>query len=111
MDAARRRPSSPDLRAEKSRSHAAVPVALVLVVVGFYLGRYTLVAPLLVGLVLLGSGLSLFSSRINPLSPRFYSNRKASWPAIGVVFLAAAGLLADAYYLWTSRVGTLLPHP
>lgn len=103
---ARRRPVA------KSRSHAAIPVALVLVVVGLVLGGYTLFAPLVIGLLLLVSGFSLFSSRINPLSAHFYSDRKASWAAVGVVFLSALVLLWYAYELWTSHYGWLkLPAP
>ncbi len=105
--------SEPDRRRESraaSRSDAAIPVAIALVIVGVVLGRYTLLAPLGVGFVLLLSGFSLFSSRINPLSPHFYSNRKASWAAIGVVFLGAVLLFADAYYLWSSHTGSILPH-
>ncbi len=100
-----RRPSG-----EKSRSHAAAPVALALVIAGLVLGTYSIFAPLLLGLGLLVSGFSLLSSRLNPLSPHFYSSRKASWPAIGAVFLGALVLLADAYYLWKSRFGAWLPH-
>jgi hypothetical protein len=110
-----RRPSSsrpePAAEEERSRSHAAIPVALVVVIVGAYLGRYTLLAPSALGLLLLVSGLSLLSSHLNPLSPHFYLSRKPSWTAIGVVFLGALALLADAYVLWTDRLGPILPHP
>ena len=99
-----------DPREDRSRSHAAIPVAIVLVAAGVVLGPYSLLVPLALGLVLLASGLSLFSSRINPLSPHFYSSRKASWSAVAVVFLGSLGLLWYAYYLWTSRLGAVLPH-
>lgn len=85
-------------------------MALVVVIVGLVLGSYTLVAPLALGALLFVSGFSLMSSRLNPLSAHFYSDRKASWPAIGAVFLGALVLLADAYYLWKSRYGGWLPH-
>ena len=95
---------------EKRRSNAAIPITIIVVLVGLALGAYTIFGPLLVGLFLLVSGVSLLSSRINPLSPHFYSSHKASWGAVGVVFLGAAILFWDAYYLWTSRIGSLLPH-
>lgn len=85
-------------------------MALAVVIAGLVLGAYTIVAPLLLGGLLLFSGFSLLSSRLNPLSPHFYSDRKPSWPAIGAVFLASLVLLADVYYLWKSRYGSWLPH-
>jgi hypothetical protein len=110
----RRRSSAgdaPPTEEERPRSNAAIPVAVVLALVGLYLGRYTLLAPAAVGLLLVLSGLSLLASHLNPLSPQFYLTRKPSWAAIGVVFLAGLGLLADAYALWKDRVGSVLPHP
>lgn len=99
-----RRPSR-----EKSRSHAAAPVALAVVIVGLVLGKYTIFAPLLLGLLLLVSGFSLTSSRLNPLSPHFYSTRKASWAAVGAVWLGALVLLAETYYLWKAHAGPWWP--
>ncbi|HTT15816.1 MAG TPA: hypothetical protein VMH49_00435 [Thermoplasmata archaeon] len=93
------------------RSHAAIPVAVVLVGVGLYGASYSLLVPALLGFVLLLSGLSFLSTRLNPLSPHFYLSRKPSWAAIGVVFLGAVALLADAWALWSSGGGArLLPH-
>jgi xanthine/uracil permease len=109
--------SGPDRRAEsgprheeRRRSHAAIPATIVVVLVGLVLGGYTLVAPLVLGGALLVSGFSLFSSRVNPLSAHFYSSRKPSFSAIGVVFLGALVLLWYTYYLWTTRLGGLWPH-
>jgi hypothetical protein len=82
------------------RSHAAIPVAVVVVGVGLYFASYSLVVPALLGLVLLASGTSFLSSRLNPLSAHFYLDRKPSWAAIGVVFLGALALLGEAYELW-----------
>jgi hypothetical protein len=96
---------------ENRRSHAAIPVAVVLVGLGLYFGADSLVVPALLGLVLLLSGLSFLSTRLNPLSPHFYLTRKPSWAAIGVVFLGAATLLAEAWELWvTGGAARLLPH-
>ncbi len=82
------------------RSNAAIPVAVVVIGVGLYLGTYSLVVPAVLGLLLLASATSFVSSRLNPLSVRFYSDRKPSWAAIGVVVLGALALLGEAYALW-----------
>jgi hypothetical protein len=82
------------------RSHAAIPVAVVLVGVGLYFGTYSLAVPAVLGFVLLVSGTSLLSSRLNPLSAHYYLTRKPSWAAIGIVFLGALTLLVEAYALW-----------
>jgi hypothetical protein len=110
----RRVPAPPpdgEAKTEGRRSHAAIPVAVVVAGLGFYLSRYTVLAPALLGLLLLVSGGSLLSSRLNPLSPHFYLTRKPSWSAIGVVFLGAVGLLAETYVLWSSRLVPFLPRP
>jgi hypothetical protein len=92
------------------RSHAAIPVAVVLVGVGLCLGTYSLLVPGALGLALLVSGTSFVSSRLNPLSAHFYLSRKPSWAAIGVVFLGALALLAEAYVLWVQGgIGRVLP--
>src|SRR5208282_1586592 len=54
------------------RSHAAIPVAVVVVGVGLYLARFTILLPVLLGGVLLYAGASFLSTRLNPLSPHFY---------------------------------------
>jgi len=97
--------------AEDRRSHAAIPVAIVLVALGLYFAPDSLLVPALLGGALLLSGLSFLSTRLNPLSPHFYLTRKPSWAAIGVVFLGAALLLAEAWALWTAGgPARLLPH-
>ncbi len=93
--------------AEVRRSNAAVPVAVAVVIVGLYLGQYTFLAPGVLGVVLLVSGFSFLSTRLNPLSPHFYLTRKPSWAAVGAVFLGALGLLAYAYSLLPA--GTRIP--
>lgn len=94
---------------ESRRSNAAIPVAVVLVLVGLYLGQYTFFAPAVLGVVLLLSGGSFLSTRLNPLSPHFYLTRKPSWLAVAVVFLGAIALLAYAYYLFVHEFGAFLP--
>ena len=103
--------SAPIPAVERERSNAAIPVTLVVVVVGIYLGRYSVLLPALFGLLLLGSGFSFLSSRINPLSAHFYLTRKPSWAAVGVVFLGGLALLAGAYEMWVHDLGPLLPWP
>ena len=93
------------------RSHAAIPVAVVVVGLGLYLATYSLLIPALLGLLLFTSGLSLLSSRLNPLSPHFYLTKKPSWAAIGVVFLGALALVAEAYELWLRGGAADLLHP
>jgi len=95
---------------EGRRSNAAIPVAVVLVILGLYLGQYSFLAPAALGLVLLFSGGSFLSTRLNPLSPHFYLPRKPSWLAIGVVFLGALGLCWYAYSLIVRHVGGVIPH-
>jgi hypothetical protein len=110
----RRAPPDRPERAETApaeRSHAAIPVAVVVVGVGLYFASSSLLVPAVLGFILLLSGLSFLSTRLNPLSPHFYLSRKPSWAAIGVVFLGAAALLGEAYALWMrGGAGRLLPH-
>ena len=94
---------------ETKRSHAAIPVAVVLAALGLYLSQYTVLLTGLLGVVLLFSGLSFLSTRLNPLSPHFYLTRKPSWLAIGVVFLAALVLFAAAYELYVHGMAPVLP--
>jgi uncharacterized membrane protein len=91
------------------RSNAAIPVAVVLVALGLYLGTFTLLLTAVLGFVLLVSAGSLLSSRLNPLSASFYLTRKPSFLAIGVVFLGALILFGGAYALWIHQTGPLLP--
>ncbi len=95
--------------AELRRSHAAVPVAVAVVIVGLFLARYSLVLTALLGVVLLASGASLLSSRLNPLSASFYLTRKPSWTAVGVVFLGALILVGGAYELWVRGLAPIVP--
>ena len=96
---------------ESKRSHAAIPVAVVLLVLGLYLSRFTVLLTALIGIGLFFSGTSFLSTRLNPLSPHFYLTRKPSWAAIGVIFLGATALLGEAWVLWSSGgASRLLPH-
>jgi len=107
----RSRPSrSAEAQVERPRSHAAIPVAIVLAAIGLYVGRYSVLLPILVGVVLLYAGAGFLSTRLNPLSPHFYLTRKPSWTAIGVVFLAAFLLFYAGYEMWLVHYGPLLPH-
>ena len=101
------RPNRP-AAVEMRRSHAAIPVVVVLVLLGLYLGQYTFFVPAALGVVLLLSGGSFLSTRLNPLSPHFYLTRKPSWLAVGVVFLGALVLLAYAYSLFVHQFGAWL---
>jgi hypothetical protein len=92
------------------RSHAAIPVALVLVGVGIYLARFTVLIPALFGVGLLFAGGSFLSTRLNPLSAHFYLPTKPSWLAVLVVFLSSLVLLWAAYELFLHDYGPLLPH-
>jgi hypothetical protein len=91
------------------RSHAAIPAALVVIGVGLYLGRYTVLLPALFGVALLFAGMSFLSTRLNPLSAHFYLPTKPSWSAIGVVFLGAVALLAGAYGMYLAKWAPLFP--
>jgi len=95
---------------ESRRSNAAIPVAVAVVLVGLYLGTYSLLLPALLGLALLFSSGSLLSTRLNPLSPTFYLTKKPSFLAIGVVFLGALILFAGTYELWLHQLGPIVPH-
>jgi hypothetical protein len=102
-------PPSRAAEVETKRSHAAIPVALVLLVVGLYLSRFTILLTTLFGVVLFFAGLSFLSTRLNPLSPHFYLTRKPSWSAIGVVFLSALGLFLAAFELFTHGLAPVVP--
>ena len=108
------RPTTPPpnraAEAERQRSHAAIPVAIVVLGVGLYLSQYTLLLTVLFGLFLFYAGLGFLSTRLNPLSPHFYLTRKPSWLATGVVFLAALALLVGAFELFIHGMAPILPH-
>jgi hypothetical protein len=99
----------PEATTVRRRSHAAVPVALVVVVVGLVLGTYSLLLLVVLGLMLLGAALSFLSTRLNPLSVGFYLPVKPSWTAIGVVALGGVVLLAAVYLYWVHGVGQIVP--
>jgi hypothetical protein len=105
----RTRPGRAAEAALPRRSNAAIPVALVVVVLGIYLGRFTVLLPALLGILLLGAGGSFLSTRLNPLSSHFYAPTKPSWTAVLVVLLGALGLLAVAYELFVHHLGPVLP--
>jgi hypothetical protein len=89
-----------------SRSWAAVPAALALLVVGLLLGHVTALIPLLLGLGLLYVTVNFLSSRVNPLSIGFYLSVKPAWSAIGVVALVGLLLIAVG---WTDLARGLWP--
>jgi lysylphosphatidylglycerol synthetase-like protein (DUF2156 family) len=94
---------------EAKRSHAAIPVALVLLVLGLYLSQFTVLLTALLGVVLFLSGLSFLSTRLNPLSPHFYLTKKPSWLAVGVVFLTALALLYAAFEFYVHGLAPVFP--
>ncbi len=101
---------NPAALVESKRSNAAIPVVIVLAGVGLYFGRYTFLIPGLLGLLLFVTGFSFLSTRVNPLSAHFYLSRKPSWLAVGIVFLGALILLADAYALFERTLGSFGLH-
>ena len=102
----RRAPPPPE---PPRRSDAAAYVAIAILLVGLYLGRFTVLAPALLGLSLLLTVGTFLSTRLNPLSVGFYLTTKPSWTAIGVVFLSSLALLGAAYYYFVHGIGPLLP--
>jgi len=102
-------PPSRAAEVESKRSHAAIPVALVLLVAGLYLSQFTILLTALLGGVLFLSGVSFLSTRLNPLSPHFYLTRKPSWLAVGVVFLSALVLLASAFEFYVHHLAPIVP--
>jgi len=94
---------------ERRRSHAAAPVAIVLVIVGLALGTYSILIPGFLGVVLFGAAVSFLSTRLNPLSVGFYLPVKPSWAAIGVVALGALVLFATVWVYWTHGIASVLP--
>jgi len=91
------------------RSHAAIPVAIGVGLAGLYLGTISVLVPAMLGIVLLVSGTSFLSARINPLSTKFYLGIKPSWAAVGVVFLIGTLLLGIAYAYFVLQFGPLIP--
>jgi hypothetical protein len=93
----------------RRRSHAAIPVAILVVIVGLVLGSYSLLLSAFLGLLLLGVALSFLSTRVNPLSVGFYLPVKPSWTAIGVVALGGLVLFAAVYLAWIHGVAPIVP--
>ena len=113
-----RRPVSPEATTStppvaepvQRRSHVAIVPAVILLAIGWYLARYSIIFPAVIGFFLLSGALGLLGSRLNPLSTAFYLTTKPSWPAIGTVFLAGAALLWMTYEYYIHAWGPLLPH-
>lgn len=91
------------------RSNAAMPLTVAFLLVGLLIGAYTIVVPAILGGLLLLTGLSFLSTRLNPFSIGFYLTTKPSWPAIGLVFFSALVLLAAAYSYYASGIAPILP--
>lgn len=91
------------------RSNAAMPLTVAFLLAGLLFGAYSIVVPALLGGVLLLTGLSFLSSRLNPFSIGFYLTTKPSWPAIGLVFVSALVLLVAAYGYYVSGIAPLIP--
>jgi hypothetical protein len=92
------------------RSHIAVIPALILLGVGWYLARFSIIFPAVLGFFLLSGALGLLGSRLNPLSTAFYLTTKPSWTAIGTVFLTATVLLWMTYEYYIHSWAPIFPH-
>ena len=103
----KRAPPAPE--EPKRRSHAAAPVAVVVLFAGLLLGTITVVLPVMLGGFLLLSGLSFLSTRLNPFSIGFYLRTKPSWTAIGVILLSSVLLFVAAYTYYLHGIGPVLP--
>jgi hypothetical protein len=104
-------PSAPPAAEQvQQRSHVAIVPALILLAVGWYLARYSIIFPAIIGFFMLSGALGLLGSRLNPLSTAFYLTTKPSWSAIGTVFLTGAVLLWMTYEYYLHSWGPVLPH-
>lgn len=92
------------------RSHVAIVPALLLLGVGWYLARFSILFPAILAFFLLSGALGLLGSRLNPLSTSFYLTTKPSWSAIGTVFLAGGALLWMTYEYYLHSWGPIIPH-
>lgn len=101
---------APAAAAVQRRSHVAVVPALLLLGVGWYLARFSILFPALIGFFLQSGALGLLGSRLNPLSTAFYLTTKPSWSAIGTVFLAGGALLWMTYEYYLHSWAPVLPH-
>ncbi len=104
------RPAPEGFHAER-RSHAAIPLALVLLGAGLILGRYAVAIPFVLGLILFVVVLSFVGMRVNPFATGFYVSRKPSWAAIGVVFLSMLILFVGSYFLFVTAHAPVVPVP
>ncbi len=103
-----RRPSGAlPRRSDDTRSNAAVPAALAVLIAGLVLGHYGFLLPALFGFALLAVALSFVSSHLNPFSIAFYLTVKPSWIAIGTLVLVGVLLLGLAYSEFTSGMGAI----
>jgi hypothetical protein len=102
-------PAPPVEQQAVRRSHIAIIPALILLGVGWYLARYSVIFPALIGFVLLSGALGLLGSRVNPLSTAFYLTTKPSWTAIGAVFLTGAVLLWMTYEYYVHSWAPVFP--
>ena len=93
----------------RTRSHAAIPVAIAVVALGLWGASVSILVPATLGVALLGATASFLSTRINPLSVGFYLPVKPSWSAIGAVALGAVVLLATVWIEWTRSIAPILP--
>ncbi len=82
---------------------------MILLAVGWYLARYSIIFPAVIGFFLLSGALGLLGSRLNPLSAAFYLTTKPSWTAIGTVFLTGGVLLWMTYEYYIHSWGPLIP--
>jgi hypothetical protein len=91
------------------RSHAAAPLAVLVLFLGLVLGTMSVLVPAFLGLFLFSSGLSFLSTRLNPFSIGYYLTRKPSWTAIGVIFLSGVLLWIIAYTYFVHGIAPILP--
>jgi hypothetical protein len=102
-------PVAPPPAVPPRRSDAAAYVAVAVLLVGLYLGKFTVLAPAFLGFSLLLTVGTFLSTRLNPLSVGFYLTTKPSWTAIGVVFVVSLALLGAAYYYFVHGIAPILP--
>ena len=111
MRAHKHRPVRPAAEppAPPRRSHAAAPVAAAILLVGLLLGAYTILIPVMLGVMLFLTGGSFLSARLNPFSLGFYLTTKPSWSAMGVVFLSSFLLFLSAYLYLVHGLAPVVP--
>lgn len=103
-----RRPLEPAAEPVR-RSHAAAPLAVLVLLLGLLFGTVTVLVPALLGLLLFSSGLSFLSTRVNPFSIGYYLTTKPSWTAIGIIFLSGMLLWLVAYTYFVRGIAPLFP--